>query len=159
MKTSLVVTLTGLLAIGSAMPTAAQRPTTCDGPQDACQQIIRSFEQFVTAFNNKDVAGTIMGFTDDAVLVGEGPMLSGKEALRKNYSDGFKAGFTDNVSPIDQIHVVGNMAWAVGSYSVTGPGPNNATQKYHGNWGAVYVNDGGAWKVRMRTYNSIETPG
>ena len=60
-------------------------------------------------------------------------MLSCKEALRKNYSDGFKAGFTDNVTLIDQIHVVGNMAWAVGSYSVTGPGPNDAIQKYHGN--------------------------
>ena len=159
MKMLLVVTVTGFLVIGLAIPAAAQRPTTCDGPQDSCQQIIRSFEHFVTAFNNKDVGGAVEGFTEDAILVGEGPMLSGKEALRKNYSEAFKAGFTDNVSPIDQVHVAGNMAWAVGSYSVAGPGPNNSTQKYHGNWGAVYVNDGGAWKVRMRTFNSIETPG
>jgi uncharacterized protein (TIGR02246 family) len=158
MKTRLVVIVTGLLAIGLAIPTAAQQRATCDGPQDACQQIISSVEQFVAAFNNKDVAGAVAGFTEDAILVGEGPMLSGKEALRKNYSDFFKAGLTDNVSPIDQIHVAGTMAWAVGSYSVTGPGPNNSTQKYHGNWGAVYVNDGGSWKVRMRTFNRIETP-
>jgi hypothetical protein len=134
MKARLLLTATGVLAIGLAIQAAAQRPTTCEGPQDACQQIIRSFEQFVIAFNNKDVAGAIVGFTEDAILVGEGPTLSGKEAIRKNYSDGFKAGFTDNVSPIDQVHVAGN-------------------------WGAVYVNDAGAWKVRMRTFNRIETPG
>jgi uncharacterized protein (TIGR02246 family) len=159
MKARLLVAMTGLLAISLAVPAAAQRPTTCEGPQDACQQIIQSFEQFVTAFNNQDVADAVVGFTEDAVLVGEGPTLFGKEAIRKNYSDGFKAGFTDNISPIDQVHVAGNIAWAVGAYSVTGPGPNNSTQKYHGNWGAVYVNDGGTWKVRMRTFNRIETPG
>ena len=87
-------------------------------------------------------------------LWGKARCFPAKRRSPNNYSEAFKAGFTDNVSPSIKGHVAGNMAWAVGSYSVAGPGPNNSTEKYHGNWGAVYVNDGGAWKVRMRTFNS-----
>jgi uncharacterized protein (TIGR02246 family) len=158
MKKHLVVTVTGL-AIGLAMPTVAQRPSTCDGPQDACQQIISVLRQFEAAYKEKDATGVGVLFAADAVVMGEGPMLGGREAIQKSYSDAFKAGWTDNSSPIDQVHVAGNTAWAVGSWSANGPGPNNTTQKYHGNWGAVYVIDGGSWKARMLTWNSIENPG
>jgi uncharacterized protein (TIGR02246 family) len=158
MTTRLIVAVVGL-AIGLAMPAAAQQPSTCDGPQDACQQIVNSGKQFEAAYNKKDAPGVGAIFTADAVVLGEGPTLSGREAIQKSYGEGFKAGWTNNSSPVGQVHVAGNMAWAVGSWSATGPGPNNTTQQYHGNWGAVYVNDGGAWKCRMLTWNSIESPG
>jgi uncharacterized protein (TIGR02246 family) len=144
------------LALLFGKPSFAQQAATCDGPQDACQQIIKGLKQFEAAYNRKDVAGVGAVFTPDAVIVWEGPMLSGREAIEKFYGDGFKAGFADNSSPADQVHVMGNMAWLVGSWSASGPGPNNTTQTYQGNWGSVNVNEGGTWKTRMLTWNTIE---
>jgi ketosteroid isomerase-like protein len=89
--------------------------------------------------------------------VGEGPLVSGKGAIEKFYDDAFKAGFRDNSSPIDQVHVNGNIAWVVGHWSAMGPGPNNSTQRYHGNWSAVDVREGSSWKSRMVTFNTIES--
>ena len=151
-------TLVAGLALLFGNPSFAQQVATCDGPQDACQQIIKGLKQFEAAYNRKDVAGVGAGFTPDAVIVQEGPMISGREAIEKFYGDGFKAGFTDNSSPINQVHVMGNMAWLVGSWSASGPGPNNTTQTYKGNWGAVDVNEGGTWKARMLIWNTIENP-
>jgi hypothetical protein len=78
MKTRLLVAMTGLLAIGLAVPTAAQRPTTCDGPQDACQQIIRSFEQFVTASAIKTLRALSWGLARTPFLLGKGRCFPAK---------------------------------------------------------------------------------
>jgi ketosteroid isomerase-like protein len=67
----------------------AQQVATCDGPQDACQQIIKGLKQFEAAYNRKDVTAVGAGFTPDAVIVQEGPILSGREAIEKFYGDGF----------------------------------------------------------------------
>jgi len=90
-------------------------------------------------------------------MSGEGTKLSGSEAFTKFYDDSFKAGFTNASISVDQVHVVGDMGWLVGSWSETGPGPNNTTHPYHGNWGAVDVNDGGIWKIRMLSW-SVDEP-
>lgn len=121
MKTRLVVTVTGLLAIGLAIPTAAQRPTTCDGPQDACQQIIRSFEQFVTAFNNKDVAGAIMGFTDDAVLVGEGRCFPAKRRCGKTTVTALRLVLLTTLAP--SIRYMSLVTWHGPWGHIVSPGP------------------------------------
>jgi uncharacterized protein (TIGR02246 family) len=145
------------LILGLAMPAAAQQTTTCEGPKDVCQKIVELWTRWVTAFNKKDAAGTAAVFTADAVWSGERTKLSGTEAFTKFYDDAFKAGATNASSIPDQVHVVGDMAWSVGSWSDTGPGPNNTTQLYHGNWGAVAVNDGGIWKIRMLSW-SVDEP-
>ena len=69
-----------------------------------------------------------------------------------------KAGFSDLGINVNQAHIRDNMAWAVRDFTETGPGPNNATKPYGGNWGAVYTRDDAGWKVQMLTYNLIETP-
>ncbi len=145
------------LVLGLAVPASAQQTTTCEGPKDVCQKIADLGTRFDTAFNKKDTAGTVATFTADAVWSGERTKLSGSEAFTKFYDAVFKAGFTNSSASVDQVHVVGDMAWSVGSWSETGPGPSNTTLPYHGNWGAVEVNDGGIWRTRMLSW-SVDEP-
>ena len=56
------------------------------------------------------------------------------------------------------MHVIGDTVWRFGTWSILGPGPNQTTQKHHGYWSTVNQREGGAWKIRMETWYSIETP-
>lgn len=145
------------LAIGLVAPAVAQEKMgACTGPQDACQAAEDLAKSYEAAFNRKDAAAVAALYTQDGVFVPEGPILSGREAITKATADAIKAGFSDLAIHTAQAHVVGDMAWVVGDYSQTGPGQNQTTQRYRGNYGAVDVRDGGTWKIRMLTINMIE---
>jgi hypothetical protein len=83
-------------------------------------------------------------------------MMSGREAIEKGHGAAISAGLSNTVVNVDQAHLAGETIWAVGDWTQTGPGANNATQSYHGNWGAVYVRTAGVWQIRMLTSNIIE---
>ena len=147
------------LAVGLVAPAVAQeRATACDGPQDACQQVANLVKSYDDAFNKGDAATVAAIFTPDGIEMTEAPKVSGREAIERHYSDAFKAGLSHVVVNVDELHVVGDTTWGVGDWSATGPGPNHATRPYHGNWGAVWVRNGGTWRLRMLTNNTIETP-
>ena len=129
----------------------------CDGAQDACQQIADIARKYDEALNKRDAAAIAALYTPDAVLVTEGPTLQGPDAIEKSLAGAFKAGVIGkHATEIDQVHVQGNLAWAIGSWSDTGP--SNGSHPMHGNWGGVIVPEGGNWKIRMLTVNTIETP-
>jgi uncharacterized protein (TIGR02246 family) len=145
------------LAVGLVAPAVAQeKATACDGPRDACQQIVALARAYDAAFNSHDVAGVAGLYTEDAVWMPEGPALSGRGAIEKFLAGLFKAGLSNEVINVREAHVAGDMAWAVGDWSNSGPGPNQTTQQYHGNWGVVYARAGDGWKIRMATTNLIE---
>ena len=148
------------LAISLALPAGAQQ-MKCDGPQDVCQQIADIAKKYDEASSKQDVAGVMALFTPDAVFVIEGPtpILDGRDAIEKWYAGMAKAGvFGRHDSKVEQVHVQGNTAWAVGSWSDTGP--RNENHPVHGAWGDVFVPEGGTWKIRMGTANLIEpSPG
>jgi ketosteroid isomerase-like protein len=147
------------LAIVFAEPAFAQQSPPCDGPQDVCQQIINLAKQYDAAANNNDAAAFPKFYTADALIVQPGPMVSGQEAIAKHYDANMKAGhWSNHVITFNEVHVKGNMAWAAGSWKTDGPGPNNTTVPYQGNWGAVYGDEGGSLKLRMLTYNMIQSP-
>jgi uncharacterized protein (TIGR02246 family) len=145
------------LAIGLVAPAVAQEKTTaCDGPRDACQQLVALARTYDAAFNKHDVAGVSGLYTEDAVWMPEGPALSGRQAIEKFLAGLFKMGLSNEVLNVHEVHVAGDMAWAVGDWSNSGPGPNQTTQQYHGNWGVVYARNGDTWKIRMATTNLME---
>jgi hypothetical protein len=49
-------------------------------------------------------------------------MLNGREQLEKFYADGFKAGWSNHSSGPTQVHVMGDWAWVVGTWSAVPPG-------------------------------------
>ena len=156
MKIGLITVAGAALVFGG--PAFAQQAPSCDGPQDACRQIVDISNQYNAAFNSHDVAAITGLFTTDAVDVGENVMLSGRAALEKFYTDGFKAGWATHSSGPNQVHVMGDSGWAVGSWSATPPGAKDASQKAAGTWGDVVVLQNGTWKIRMLTWNVTEAP-
>jgi uncharacterized protein (TIGR02246 family) len=145
------------LAVGLVAPAVAQeRATACDGPRDACQQIVALARAYDAAFNSHDIAGVAGLYTEDAVWMPEGPALSGRGAIEKFLAGLFKMGLSNEVLNVREAHVAGDTAWAVGDWRNSGPGPNQTIQQYHGNGGVVYARAGDGWKIRMATTNLIE---
>jgi hypothetical protein len=52
---------------------------------------------------------------------------------------------------IGESRIMGDTAWAWGDWSVISSG-----KPLHGNWVTLFVHEGGAWKMRVDTYNVIE---
>lgn len=149
------------LAIGVAMPAAAQHAALCHAPQDACQQFEAAAEQFDAAFNKHDGAAVAGLFANDAVLVPPGPTASGKPAIQGAFQAAFTNGNSSNHKTItDQIQAIGPAVWAIGSWSENHQGSDGRSEQQNGNWAAVSVEEGGAWKLQMLTWNVIQAaPG
>jgi uncharacterized protein (TIGR02246 family) len=149
-----------VFAVGLVTPAFAQQKATTS-EQEVRQGIEALCKKYDEAFNKHDVAAVVSTFMPDAIIMPEGPMLSGTQAIAKSYEDFFK---NANPNPDHLIKVVqvkaltDNAAWVVGEWSVTVPGANNTAQQLHGNWGAVEEREGGQWRGRMLTWNMIEPP-
>ena len=147
MKMRLLFVLTGL-AIGLTMPTRAQRNESTPSEQDR-QQIEALAARYAEASNRHDAATIAALFTEEGVFVAPEGILSGRQAIEKLYWNTFKAAaVSDTVIQTTELHAVGDLIWAVGQWR------NNAQQ---GHWGAVDERRGGAWQIRMLTYN-VTTP-
>lgn len=145
------------LTIVSVQPALAQQTMKCDGPPDACRQLADFAAGWDAAFNKHDAVALAALYTPDAIIVSEEAIVHGREAIEKMWTDAFYAGWSSILNTVDQAQVVGDMAWWVGDWSATGPGPNHSTQPFQGKWGEVLVRDGGAWKIRMNTSNTMKT--
>jgi uncharacterized protein (TIGR02246 family) len=141
------------LALLFAAPAFGQDTPSCDGPQDACRQIAEITAQYNAAFNNRDLARLAALFTTDTVGAWPGGMLYGRVARENLFTDLFKAGWLNHAGGPDQIHVIGDWGWAVGTWTATPPGAKDASHPAWGTWGEVVVHQDGVWKIRMQAWN------
>jgi uncharacterized protein (TIGR02246 family) len=137
------------------IPALAQENPSA-GSATACRNIAGVVKDFDATFNRADAGAVAALYTQDATFAPEGPILSGRDAIEKYFAGAFKAGLSDTATNIKECHVMGDIAWVVGDWSVMGPGPNHTTQRYHGNWVGLYVRSGDAWKARLDSSNVIE---
>jgi uncharacterized protein (TIGR02246 family) len=145
--------LTGL-AMSFVVPALAQdKGAKCTGPRDECQQNVEVWKNFDAAYGKHDAAATAALFTDDGVWVFPDATLRGRPAIEKRVNDNLKAGYSNEVTIVDEVHVVADTAWVDGHWSGTVPGPNNTTQPVQGRWGSVHGREGDGWKIRMSTVN------
>jgi len=136
-----------------AAPAFGQDTPSCDGPQDACRQIAAITAQYNAAFNKRDLTGLSALFTADTVGAWPGGMLRGREARENLFTDLFKAGWSNHAGGPDQIHVIGDWGWAVGTWIAVPPGAKDASHPAWGTWGEVVVRQDGVWKIQMQTWN------
>ena len=143
----LLLALTGL-AVGFAVPTLAQPNEAAPSEQDR-QQIEALASRYAEAANRHDAAAIAALFTEEGVFVTPEGIVSGRPAIEKLYRDTFSAAaVSDTAIKTTELHAVGDLVWAVGQW-------RNNTQQGH--WGAVDERRGGAWQIRMLTYN-VTTP-
>jgi len=154
MKTRLFVALTGL-AIGLILPALAQQADPSPSPQAQAneaapsepdrQQLEALATRYAEAANRHDAAAIAALFTEDGVFVSPEGIVSGRAAIEKLYRDTFNAAaVSDTAIKTTELHAVGDLGWTAGQW-------RNNTQQ--GNWGAVDERHGGAWQLRMLTFN------
>ena len=98
-----------------------------------------------SAQDRHDAAAIAALFTEGGVIVSPEGILSGRQAIEKFYRDTFNAAaVSGSAIKTTELHVAGDLAWAVGQW-------RNNTQQ--GNWGSVDERRGGAWQLRMLTFN------
>jgi uncharacterized protein (TIGR02246 family) len=112
--------------------------------------------QLKTALRADNAAGLAALFTEEAVCVTPHGVLIGREAIAEGLDHVFKDScVTSQTFQIDQLHSLGNDAWSVGQWWTTLQSLQGTTF-LSGYWSAIFVQDGGTWKMRMLTLS--ETP-
>jgi ketosteroid isomerase-like protein len=154
MKKRLLLALAGF-AISFAVPT----PNTPD-PQIARQRDLRGDPNALgkfgalglkmdEAFNKNDAVALAALFTEDAVLVASDGMFFGRKAIQKRYAETFQRWpITTSSGQGSSLNAIDNAIWSTGKWWSTRRG--QIGPKFEsGFWSAIYVRDGGAWKIRL----------
>jgi uncharacterized protein (TIGR02246 family) len=126
--------------------------------QQVDQNTRQQIEQVVAAYhdnwNKHDAAGIAGLYTKDGVLVTQAPKVvkTGPQEIEQNYKNMFSTNPPHHDSaPVNQLSPLGpDMVMSVGEYHFTGQGQSGPT-KLDGHWTAVYVREGGTWKIRLLT--------
>ena len=143
----------GMVLAASLMvvPASAQQDD-----QNTRQQVEQMAVAYAAAIGKQDAAGIVGLYTKDGVLVtqaapGAKTVKSGPQEIEQYVQGSFKAGINHEEITVDQVSPLGTDAViSMGEYQVSGQGQNGAI-KFGGHWTAVYVREGGAWKIRLLT--------
>jgi uncharacterized protein (TIGR02246 family) len=150
-----------ILIIGAFAALSLTTPASAQGAdQNTRQQIERIVATYVENFNKQDAAGISNLYTKDGVLVTrfEKAVKVGPQEIEQSTQDLFKMGYNHDQARLDQVSPVGtDAAISVGEYQFTGKGESGPT-KIDGHWTAVYVREGGAWRILLLTAFSNPPP-
>ena len=155
MKICLIVALVGLVR-SLALPAFAQQEGTVD-PQ-IVQRLRKLDRKADEAYKKGDATARAALFTEDAILVNQKGLFSGREAIEAYYADLFTgAHFFDMIQTEDKnspvtIDSVGNYIWRHGEWQETfQPESGGLICNLSGYWSWVVVREGDTWKIRLAT--------
>jgi ketosteroid isomerase-like protein len=108
----------------------------------------------------EDNAATLAAlFTEEAVCVTPQGVLIGREAIAEGLDHVFKGScLKSQIFQTDQLHSLGRDVWSVGQWWTTLQSLQG-TAFLSGYWSAIFVQDGGAWKMRMLTLSETSRYG
>jgi uncharacterized protein (TIGR02246 family) len=146
-------TIIPIVAIGLAMPAAAQHVSDQDARQ-AGESVVQAHNK---ASQAKDAAGVAALYSEDATdITPDGPIF-GRAAIQKKYAEDFKS-FTAEPAKLDRVIMIGDTArLRIGSWSGVYQSPNGPMH-VKGYWTTTDVRDGDTWKIRMETENLTMPP-
>jgi ketosteroid isomerase-like protein len=115
--------------------------------------------QLKTALREDNASGLAALFTEGAVCVTPQGVLVGPEGIAEGLEHLFEGScLTSQVFQIDQLHSLGNDAWSVGQWWTTLRGLQG-TAFLSGYWSAIFIQENGAWKMRMLTLSETSRYG
>jgi uncharacterized protein (TIGR02246 family) len=124
--------------------------------QQVDQNTRQQIEQLVTTYradwNKQDAAGIAGLYTKDGVLVTQAPKIvkTGSQEIEQNYQNLFKTMSHNDAATADVFPLGTDTVYSVGEYHLSGQNQNGPI-KADGHWTAVYVRDGGTWKIKLLT--------
>ena len=138
-------------AVGLAAPASAQK-----AHEDLRQQLEGVTAAYTEADNKLDGAAVAALYTNDGEVVspfGNVIFKRGKKEIEQYYQAAMRLLKDRHVEiKLDESSQIGaDAAIGAGNFVVTGKAENGDAVKREGHWTAVYVLDGGAWKIRMLT--------
>jgi uncharacterized protein (TIGR02246 family) len=155
MKTRFLVIFLGL-ASGIAWQGLAQWQDTTD-PRVA-RLLVGFYDsalrtKYDYAFNEKDSRALAALFTEDALLVAPEGLFSGRRTIEKRYADLFqRSQLTSLFGVRDHLNAIGNELWAAGKWWALVQSDKGPVQ-VGGYWAEIYVQEEGAWKIRLSIFN------
>jgi ketosteroid isomerase-like protein len=106
-------------------------------------------------FNKQNAAGIAALYAKGATLVNAAGVQT---SIEENFQNAFKAGFNhQEVTVGDVTSISPDIALGLGEYANSGQGQSGPLQ-VRGRWTAVYMRDGGVWKIRQLTAVPIPPP-
>ena len=156
------------LAISFALPIFAQQKDTADqvqqrdlrGVASAVEEAGELHQKLDEAYGKNDAAAVGALFTEDALLVEPGGMFSGRQDSERRYADMFQRSPVISFnSRFERPHLYANdnAVWGAGQWTSTFQRQNGSVFAL-GYWLAIYVREGGAWKIRVLTLNEQPPP-
>jgi uncharacterized protein (TIGR02246 family) len=145
MRSSWIISV--IAAMGLAAPAFAQQLDQNSATRQQIEQIGAGFEK---GYEKQDAAGIAGLFAKDGVLltaIGK-HVYRGPQEIEQFYRDLFKAGFNHNEAKLDEVTPLGDLVMGIGEFHVSGQGQNGPL-KVDGHYSAVYVREGGVWKIRL----------
>ena|ERR1700722_17437253 len=151
-----------------AVAAVAQQKNTADSPTVQQRDLLgvpKALDDFgevslklEEAFNRNDASAIAALFTEDGILVASDGMVSGRQAIEKRYADIFQRWpITTFSGQRYQLNAIDNAVWSAGEWwstvqSETGP-------KFEGGyWSAIFIHEGGDWKIRLLTVSGRRKP-
>jgi uncharacterized protein (TIGR02246 family) len=120
-----------------------------------------SYEQAALA---GDVEALSSSYADDAIMMPPGmPKAEGIDAIRAAYQQMYAAGNPTSASLDSETIVVaesGDVAYEVGTFSFSGPGPDGTEMTDNGKYMAIWKPTAdGTWKIAADIWNNDAMPG
>jgi uncharacterized protein (TIGR02246 family) len=148
-----VFTIIPIVAIGLAMPAAAQHVSDQDARQ-AGESMVQAFNK---ASQAKDAAGLGALYSEDAMLITPDGPVFGRAAIQKLYEEDWKS-VSEEPAKLDRVTMLGDTVRSrTGSWSGVFHSPSGPVH-VKGYWTTTDVRDGDTWKIRVETYNMTMPP-
>lgn len=108
-----------------------------------------------TALNAKDIDALVNLYTEDArLLPPDGAMTTGRDGVRAAFGGMIDAGLSGEMTRVETT-VLGDIAYIVGTFSLTAGGEAVGTGKYIETW---HRGDDGQWLISNDIYNNDPSP-
>jgi len=99
-------------------------------------------------FNKQNAAGIAALYAKGATLVNAAGVQT---SIEDNFQNAFKAGFNHQEVTVGEVaSIAPDIALGMGEYANSGQGQSGPLQ-VRGRWTAVYIREGGVWKIRQLT--------
>jgi len=106
-------------------------------------------------FNKQNAAGIAALYAKGATLVNAAGVQT---SIEDNFQNAFKAGFNHQEVTVGEVaSIAPDIALGMGEYANSGQGQSGPLQ-VRGRWTAVYLREGGIWKIRQLTAVTIPPP-
>ena len=131
-----------------------EEPTDAPAEVDAAAAVRAVAESWDPLMNAGDLDGLVSLFADDGIRLNEGePATIGEEAIRSGFAATLDGASIDASSPVEEIQVSGNWAFARGTYLDRSTNAGGETVEEAGKWLSIFRNTTDGWKYYVDIWN------